>query len=99
MSNNLHRAIKLYKEEPKMNEGTKNILKQAGFGEQVDRVNAGLCPLCRKPVNISDFEGDIEGLKEFRISGMCKDCQFEAFEKKEIEENKDVTGNEQFEVK
>lgn len=54
------------------------ILKKLGFSKEVDAVRNGKCPLCLKPVKDEDFE-DEESRKEFRISGLCAQCQEEVF--------------------
>jgi len=58
--------------------GTKEILKQAGFGKAVDLVEKGLCPICEKPVNEKDFKDELSR-KEFDISGLCQPCQNKIF--------------------
>ena len=55
-----------------------DIMRSAGFGEQVDRKNAGNCPLCSKSINMEDFK-DALSKKEFTISGMCQQCQDSIF--------------------
>jgi len=50
----------------------KDIMRAAGFEKEVDRVDQGLCPTCGK--EIGPFRNDI-ARKEFKISGMCQDCQ------------------------
>jgi len=37
-----------------------------------------ICPFCKKPVDESKLRRDIDR-KEFKISGMCQDCQDETF--------------------
>jgi uncharacterized CHY-type Zn-finger protein len=56
----------------------KEIMKQAGFGEEVKAVEQGLCPFCKKPINQEDFR-DALSRKEFTISGLCQKCQDEFF--------------------
>jgi hypothetical protein len=60
-----------------MHEGTKNILKLAGFKEQIKAVELGFCPICKQPVS-NDFRDEISR-KEFHISGLCQKCQDEIF--------------------
>lgn len=51
------------------------IMRQAGFGRQVDAVRQGNCPLCGKPITGPiDFRDPIS-LREYQISGMCQACQ------------------------
>lgn len=73
-----------------MHEGTKNILRQAGLGNQVDNVEMGLCPLCGKAVDKprhnndgvfvsnGEFRDDLS-IREFNISGLCQACQDNVF--------------------
>lgn len=57
-----------------------DIMKAAGFGKQVDLVKSGKCPFCGKPVSEEDFKDKPEiNLREFRISGLCYDCQEDFF--------------------
>jgi hypothetical protein len=65
-----------------MHEGTKNILRQAGLGKQVDNVEMGLCPLCGKPVDKDSFKDELS-IREFNISGMCQACQDDVFQAEE----------------
>jgi len=59
-----------------MNAGTKTMLRTAGLGKYVDKIEAGFCPTCGKPVAKEDFR-DALSVKEFEINGMCQDCQDE----------------------
>jgi len=53
-----------------------DIMRMAGFGDQVDMVKSGKCPFCGQPVSEKDFEDKPEiFLREFRISGICYPCQ------------------------
>ena len=56
----------------------KEIMKAAGFGKQVDRVEKGLCPMCSMPVNMEDFRDELSR-KEATKSGMCQSCQDDIF--------------------
>lgn len=56
-----------------------DIMKQAGFGEQVKLSNAGKCPFCRQEVQMKDFTDELSK-KEYGISGLCQKCQDETFE-------------------
>lgn len=58
----------------------KDIMKQAGFGEEVKNVEAGLCPFCKGKIDINEFRNDVSK-KEYRISGLCQKCQDEMFGK------------------
>jgi hypothetical protein len=61
-----------------MKEGTKGILRMAGLGDKVDLVEAGNCPMCRKPIDPNEFRDELSR-KEFGISGMCQECQDSVF--------------------
>jgi hypothetical protein len=61
-----------------MESGTKQLLKAAGFGNEVQRVEHGFCPLCSRPVCMDDFKDDLSR-QEYQISGMCAICQDEMF--------------------
>lgn len=63
-----------------MKRGTKKILEMVGFREQVKRVEHGFCPICGKPISMTDFVNAISR-KEFSISGLCQACQDETFGK------------------
>ncbi len=56
----------------------KAIMKAAGFGKEVEMVEGGQCPTCGKPIPMDCFKDDLS-LKEFRISGMCQECQDSVF--------------------
>ena len=58
----------------------KKILKEAGFEKQVENVENGLCALCgSEKVRYNDFKDSLSW-KEFKISGMCQECQDKVFE-------------------
>lgn len=59
-----------------------NIMRALGFGEMVDNAKSGVCPLCKKVVDINEFLDEISK-REFKISGMCQSCQDEIFNPKE----------------
>ena len=56
----------------------RDLLIQAGMGEEVRRVMLGMCPFCQKPVSVEDFRDDISR-REFEIAGMCQQCQDDVF--------------------
>ena len=58
----------------------KNIMKQAGFGEQVERFEQGRCTTCNKPINSDSFKNELSK-KEYTISGMCQECQDKVFKR------------------
>ena len=59
----------------------KYIMRTMGFGDQVDLVEKGKCPFCKKQVEPGKFKDELT-LKEYRISGMCEECQDGFFSKK-----------------
>jgi uncharacterized CHY-type Zn-finger protein len=59
----------------------KDIMKTMGFGDQVSLVEKGKCPFCKKQVDPGKFKDELT-LKEYRISGMCEECQDGFFSKK-----------------
>lgn len=50
--------------------------------EMVDLVDDGICPFCQKKVNLELLVTELDK-KEYRISGLCKQCQDGTFEKME----------------
>ena len=52
------------------------IMRELGFGREVDRVAKGLCPTCGEKVG--SFKDGLSQ-KEYEISGMCQQCQDETF--------------------
>ena len=52
----------------------KEIMKQMGFSEEVDRVENHQCPLCESDIYIKDFKNQLS-ISEFKISGICQKCQ------------------------
>jgi len=56
----------------------KDIMRAAGFGDEVALVEQGKCPFCKSRVNKSSFRDEIS-LKEFGISGLCQKCQDRVF--------------------
>ncbi len=57
----------------------KYIMRTMGFGDQVDLVEKGKCPFCKKQVDPGKFKDELT-LKEYRISGMCEKCQNDFFD-------------------
>jgi len=56
----------------------KHIMRAMGLGQEVNLVEQGLCPFCRKPPG--EFR-DALSQKEFGISGLCQSCQDDFFGK------------------
>ena len=55
------------------------LMKQAGFGKEINRVKKSKCPFCNKKINPeTDFRDDLS-LKEYKISGICQFCQDKMF--------------------
>ena len=52
----------------------KEIMKSAGFEEEVERVEKGICPICEKQILAGSFR-DALSEREFQISGLCQECQ------------------------
>ena len=57
----------------------KTIVKQF-FPKAVENVEKGNCPTCGKKVEEKDFRDKLSKV-EFRISGMCQNCQDKVFGK------------------
>jgi len=49
------------------------------FPEEVKRFEKGLCPFCKKKVDVKEFRDEISK-REFGISGLCQKCQDKTFE-------------------
>ena len=58
----------------------KQIMQAAGLGEHVKLVEQGLCPTCSKPIKEDEFRDELSK-REFKISGMCQECQDKIFGK------------------
>ena len=56
-----------------------DIMRQAGLSEHVSLFQAGQCPFCRKILNLMTEFRDELSRKEYRLSGLCQDCQDETF--------------------
>ena len=57
----------------------KDIMRTMGFGEEVNRVEHGFCPLCSEPISLADFKDELSR-KEYEISGCCQKCQDSVFQ-------------------
>ena len=63
-----------------MEKNKKEMLRDLGFEDEVDNVDEGRCPLCKSyKVKYNDFKDSLSW-KEFKISGMCQECQDKMFE-------------------
>ena len=58
----------------------KDIMKVMGFGDQVNLVEKGKCPFCKKQVDPGKFRDELI-LREYQISGICQECQDDFFGK------------------
>lgn len=59
----------------------KDIMRQLRFNREVDLVEKGICPFCKKQVNVTEFR-DETSKREFKISGLCQECQDKTFKEK-----------------
>jgi len=55
------------------------IMRNLGFGKQVDDVKKSKCPICGKKIDPTVEFKDPLSRKEYDISGMCQDCQDKIF--------------------
>lgn len=55
-----------------------NIMRQAGFGEQVDRFKEGICTFCMATIDTDSFRDGVSR-REYEISGLCQNCQDATF--------------------
>ena len=54
-------------------------MRKMGYAAEVEDVEKGICPFCKKAVNVDkDFRDDISR-KEYKISGLCQSCQDDMF--------------------
>mgnify|MGYP004455944823 FL=1 len=51
----------------------RDIMLAAGFGKSLDLIDGGKCPTCSAEID-HNFRDELS-LKEYKISGMCQDCQ------------------------
>ena len=57
----------------------KEFLKEL-FPEEFARIELGNCPFCKKHIDPDSFRNEISK-REFKISGLCQDCQDKMFGK------------------
>lgn len=63
-----------------------DIMRQMGFGKEMDNVQKGFCPICGKKIDPkTEFKDDLSR-REFKISGLCQKCQDSTFNEKELDE-------------
>jgi hypothetical protein len=56
----------------------RKILEEFGFGEQVARMDCGVCACCATPIREAGFRDEVSR-REFKISGLCQECQDSIF--------------------
>jgi len=56
-----------------------NIMRKVGFGDEMDLIKKGQCPLCHEKVDVKNFRDELS-VREFKISGLCQKCQDDIFE-------------------
>lgn len=66
-----------------LNEFARRVMPKVGMGDMVQKVDAGLCPFCGKTVDPLKFRDPLS-YREWKISGLCQECQDETFS--EVEE-------------
>lgn len=54
-----------------------NMLSKV-FPEETKQIEKGNCPFCKKKIDITTFKDSLS-YKEFKISGLCQECQDETF--------------------
>jgi hypothetical protein len=59
----------------------KDIMRGCGFNKEIDLIKKGMCPFCKRQVNIIQFKNE-KSKREFKISGLCQGCQDETFKEK-----------------
>ena len=52
----------------------KDILKQMGFEKEVEFIEGGKCPICKKIIKVEDFSDELS-VGEYALSGLCQQCQ------------------------
>jgi len=59
----------------------KDIMCQLRFNKEVDLIEKGICPFCKKEIKLTEFKNEISE-REFKISGLCRECQDKTFKEK-----------------
>jgi len=70
-----------------------DIMRNAGFNDEMDNVNSNKCPFCGKKINFDDFEDELS-LKEFIQSGICQHCQNDVFSEDNESDDREYNINE-----
>ena len=55
----------------------KDIIRKI-FPEEVSRVESKHCPICNKDMTSAQFKDKLS-IREYKISGMCQECQDDTF--------------------
>lgn len=71
-------SSRLINQEDEMDDKKKTLLRMAGLGMFIDRVDHNQCPTCGRFVDLKDMRDELSR-REFEISGMCQKCQDEVF--------------------
>ena len=70
-------------------------MRAMGFSGEMDAVAKGKCPMCNKKIDVTKFNDSLSR-KEYKISGLCQECQDYAFPNHksidEVNEAETVTG-------
>lgn len=56
----------------------KDSMNAVEIGDKVKLVEVGQCPLCKKKILMNSFR-DVLSFKEFKVSGVCQECQDDIF--------------------
>ncbi len=57
----------------------KKIMEAVGFKKEIEKVEHGCCPFCNKKIDEEKDFRDSLSRKEFKISGLCQNCQDKIF--------------------
>lgn len=52
----------------------REIMKQMGFAKELQLIDEGKCPWCKKKIDMNEFRTPLSK-REFEISGLCQSCQ------------------------
>jgi hypothetical protein len=50
------------------------IMEALGMKDMVDEYRNGICPMCKKNIDINLFTDELSK-REYKISGLCQECQ------------------------
>lgn len=56
----------------------KDIMIAMGFKAEVNQIEAGCCPICKHTIDPDSFRDELSK-KEYKISGLCQECQDKIF--------------------